>query len=62
MKKSDGSILLTTVAVMFWGSIVIAVIFGLLNVRYVHVQKRCSELYENEYVYGTEARQSNESL
>ena len=62
MKKSDGSILFTTVAVMFGASVVLAGLFGFLNVRYIHVQKKCSELYENEYVYGTEARQTNETF
>lgn len=62
MKRSEGSILFTTVAIMFGASIALTGLFGLLNVRYKHVQKKCTELYESEYVYGTEARQTNETI
>ena len=62
MKKSDGSILFTTLAIMFVFSIVLAGIFALLNARYTLVQKKCVELYENEYVYGTNVRQENETF
>lgn len=62
MKKSDGSILFTTLVIMFVFFIVLAGIFALLNARYNLVQKKCVELYENEYVYGTNVRQVNETF
>ena len=62
MKKSEGSVLLTTLAFIFAASIVISGIFGLLNVRYKCARKKADALYGNEYVYGTKARQMNETL
>lgn len=61
MKKSEGSVLFTTLAFIFVASIVMAGLFGLLNVRYGYVQKKADALYKNEYVYGTKARQVNET-
>ncbi|MBO7639820.1 MAG: hypothetical protein J6S91_12690 [Treponema sp.] len=62
MKKSEGSVLFTTLAFIFGASVVMAGIFGLLNVRFMHAQKKAEALYENENVYGTKARQMNEAL
>lgn len=62
MKRSEGSVLFTTLAFIFAASIVISGIFGLLNVRYKCVRKKADALYGNECVYGTKARQTNETL
>jgi len=62
MKESEGSVLVATLAFIFGASIVIAGFLGLLNVRFSYAQKKAEALYENEFVYGTKARQMNEAL